>query len=165
MSFACINVTLQYLMKYNLAPVFTKPEFEHWFTPQPGIVDSYVVEVNLCTWIYRSTSANKTFHQSLIVWVPSLCHTCLFCLSAWCTYLLCYLISRISVQVICFAQNDGSVTDFVSFYTLPSTVMHHPVHKTLKAAYSFYNVSTRTPMHDLMQDALIAAKSVRQRVT
>ena len=79
--------------------------------------------------------------------------------------MLCYLISRISVQVICFAQNDGSVTDFVSFYTLPSTVMHHPVHKTLKAAYSFYNVSTLTPMHDLMQDALIAAKSVRQRVT
>ena len=67
--------------------------------------------------------------------------------------------------MICFAQNDGSVTDFVSFYTLPSTVMHHPVHKTLKAAYSFYNVSTLTPMHDLMQDALIAAKSVRQRVT
>ena len=44
-----INGSLQYLMKYNLAPVFTKPEFEHWFTPQPGIVDSYVVEVNLCT--------------------------------------------------------------------------------------------------------------------
>ena len=52
------------------------------------------------------------------------------------------------------------VTDMVSFYTLPSTVMHHPVHRTLKAAYSFYNVSMRTPWVELMQDALISAKNV-----
>jgi len=57
-------------------------------------------------------------------------------------------------------QVAGEITDFVSFYTLPSTVMHHPVHKTLKAAYAFYNVSTRTPWIELMQDALIAAKNV-----
>jgi glycylpeptide N-tetradecanoyltransferase len=57
-------------------------------------------------------------------------------------------------------QNNGVITDFVSFYTLPSTVMHHPVHKSLKAAYSFYNVSTVTPWVDLMQDALIIAKNV-----
>jgi hypothetical protein len=44
---------------------------------------------------------------------------------------------------------------------LPSTVMHHAVHKTLKAAYSFYNVSKHTPVVDLMQDALIVAKNVR----
>ncbi|XP_062900200.1 glycylpeptide N-tetradecanoyltransferase 2 isoform X2 [Mobula hypostoma] len=55
--------------------------------------------------------------------------------------------------------SDGILTDFVSFYTLPSTVMHHPVHKNLKAAYSFYNVHTETPLSDLMNDALIIAKS------
>ena len=49
----------------------------------------------------------------------------------------------------------------ISFYTLPSTVMHHPAHKQLKAAYSFYNVSEKTPLVDLMQDALILAKQVR----
>ena len=49
----------------------------------------------------------------------------------------------------------------ISFYTLPSTVMHHPTHKQLKAAYSFYNVSEKTPLVDLMQDALILAKQVR----
>ncbi len=48
----------------------------------------------------------------------------------------------------------------VSFYTLPSTVMHHPTHKFLKAAYSFYNVSTKTQLCDLMNDALILAKRV-----
>ena len=58
-------------------------------------------------------------------------------------------------------QTDGKLTDFVSFYTLPSTVMHHPVHKTLKAAYSFYNVSTRTNWTELMQDGLTVAKNVR----
>ncbi|KAH3715921.1 hypothetical protein DPMN_058637 [Dreissena polymorpha] len=62
--------------------------------------------------------------------------------------------------VIFQLQNNGVITDFVSFYSLPSTVMHHPVHKTLRAAYSFYNVSTVTPWVDLMQDALIMAKNV-----
>lgn len=55
-------------------------------------------------------------------------------------------------------ENDNVITDFVSYYTLPSTVMHHPVHKILKAAYSFYNVSTKTPWVDLMNDALVSAK-------
>uniref|UniRef100_A0A3Q2QJL8 Glycylpeptide N-tetradecanoyltransferase n=1 Tax=Fundulus heteroclitus TaxID=8078 RepID=A0A3Q2QJL8_FUNHE len=56
-------------------------------------------------------------------------------------------------------ENEGKVTDFLSFYTLPSTIMNHPVHRSLKAAYSFYNVHTTTPMLDLMSDALILAKS------
>ncbi|XP_015279230.1 PREDICTED: glycylpeptide N-tetradecanoyltransferase 2 [Gekko japonicus] len=55
-------------------------------------------------------------------------------------------------------SSNGGLTDFLSFYTLPSTVMHHPVHKSLKAAYSFYNVHTETPLLDLMNDALIIAK-------
>ncbi len=57
-------------------------------------------------------------------------------------------------------QKDGVVTDFVSFYTLPSTVMHHPTYKTLKAAYSFYNVAKSSSWVDLMTDALIVAKKV-----
>lgn len=88
-----------YLTRFDLVPLFTEEEFRHWFLPQPGIVDSFIVE------------------------------------------------------------NNGEVTDMVSFYTLPSTVMHHPVHRTLKAAYSFYNVSMRTPWVELMQDALISAKN------
>lgn len=88
-----------YLTRFDLVPLFTEEEFRHWFLPQPGIVDSFIVE------------------------------------------------------------NNGEVTDMVSFYTLPSTVMHHPVHHTLKAAYSFYNVSMLTPWVELMQDALISAKN------
>lgn len=50
------------------------------------------------------------------------------------------------------------ITDFCSFYTLPSTILGNQNHSTLKAAYSFYNVSTRTPLLQLMNDLLIVAK-------
>lgn len=56
-------------------------------------------------------------------------------------------------------NGDGKITDFISYYSLPSTVMNHPVHKTLKAAYSFYNVATETSWINLMTDALISAKN------
>jgi len=52
----------------------------------------------------------------------------------------------------------GGITDFMSFYCLPSTVMNHPTHKNIKAAYSFYNVATSTDWVDLMNDALVLAK-------
>lgn len=71
------------------------------------------------------------------------------------TYTQIFLSSILSRQ-----DEEGQVTDMISFYTLPSTVMHHPVHKQLKAAYSFYNVCQKTPLIDLMQDALILAKQV-----
>ena len=58
-------------------------------------------------------------------------------------------------------DNSMVITDMVSFYTLPSTVMSHPTHNKLKAAYSFYNVSTVTPWVDLIGDALVLAKKVR----
>ena len=57
-------------------------------------------------------------------------------------------------------ENGGVVTDFASFYHLPSTIMNHPQYKLLKAGYSFYNVATKTPLNDLMNDLLIAAKNV-----
>lgn len=94
-----VKLLNNYLQKFDLAPIFSEEDFKHWFVPQVGIIDGFVVE------------------------------------------------------------SGGTITDFVSYYTLPSTVVYHPVHKTLKAAYSFYNVSTKTPWTDLMLDALITAKN------
>lgn len=54
--------------------------------------------------------------------------------------------------------DSHEITDMVSFYTLPSTIIGNDTHSTLKAAYSFYNVSTTTPLLQLMNDALILAK-------
>ncbi|XP_039443720.1 glycylpeptide N-tetradecanoyltransferase [Culex pipiens pallens] len=92
----------QYLAGFNLTPSFDEDEFRHWFLPQDGIIDCFVVE----------------------------------------------------------DPATGAITDMVSYYTLPSTVMHHAVHKFVKAAYSFYNVSTKTPWLDLINDALIAARNL-----
>lgn len=63
----------------------------------------------------------------------------------------------ISAYVV--ADKSNKITDMVSFYTLPSTVMNHPNHNVIRAAYSFYNVATNTPWCALMNDALIAAKA------
>eukprot|EP01104_Vermistella_antarctica_P004165 TRINITY_DN14673_c0_g1_i1.p1 TRINITY_DN14673_c0_g1~~TRINITY_DN14673_c0_g1_i1.p1 ORF type:complete len:456 (+),score=142.19 TRINITY_DN14673_c0_g1_i1:24-1370(+) len=50
------------------------------------------------------------------------------------------------------------ITDLISFYCLPSTIIGNKEYKTLKAAYSFYNVAGATPNTQLMKDALILAK-------
>ena len=52
---------------------------------------------------------------------------------------------------------DGKLTDMLSFYTLPSTVIGNPTYKTLKAAFMYYTVAKETPLHQLMTDALILA--------
>lgn len=57
-------------------------------------------------------------------------------------------------------EDPGSreITDFCSFYTLPSTILGNQNYSVLKAAYSFYNVTTTTSLLQLMNDALIVAK-------
>ncbi|KAJ7567471.1 hypothetical protein O6H91_02G149400 [Diphasiastrum complanatum] len=57
-------------------------------------------------------------------------------------------------------ENPSSheITDFCSFYTLPSTVIGNEHYSVLKAAYSYYNVATSTPLLQLMNDTLIVAK-------
>ena len=46
----------------------------------------------------------------------------------------------------------------VSFYSLPSSILGHDKHRTLCAAYSYYYFRTKTPLVQLMNDALILAK-------
>lgn len=53
------------------------------------------------------------------------------------------------------------ITDFVSFYSLPSTIIGNKKYDELRAAYSFYNVATKTPLTQLMKDSLISAKNSR----
>lgn len=57
-------------------------------------------------------------------------------------------------------EEKGVVTDFGSFYHLPSTIIGHPQYNTLRAAYSFYNVVSKTPLTQFMNDLLISAKNV-----
>jgi len=50
------------------------------------------------------------------------------------------------------------ITDFISFYSLPSSVLKHETHKILNVAYSYYNVPNKYSMTELMRDALVLAK-------
>ena len=52
------------------------------------------------------------------------------------------------------------ITDFMSFYSLPSTVMTTDKHDTLFACYSFYNVvSNEKDWKPVMNDMLVAARN------
>ncbi len=50
------------------------------------------------------------------------------------------------------------ITDFVSFYTLPSSVLKHETVKEMKAAYLFYYAATKQPLEKLVRAALVLAK-------
>lgn len=55
--------------------------------------------------------------------------------------------------------DSKKITDFISFYTLPSSILRHDKHKLLKVAYSYYNVPGKHSLTDLMKDALVLAKN------
>lgn len=56
------------------------------------------------------------------------------------------------------ATAEGNVTDLLSFYTIPSTVIGNNKHKTLIAAYCYYNVATTVSYGQLLHNSLILAK-------
>ena len=62
-------------------------------------------------------------------------------------------------------NKEGRVTDFASFYGLPSSVLNHPEHNTLFAAYGYYNftedVSNTQRFSELIKDCLILAKKLK----
>jgi len=55
-------------------------------------------------------------------------------------------------------NSAGVITDVCSFYSLPSSILGNEKYNLLKAAYSYWNVATTVPLHELMHDALIFAK-------
>ncbi|KAI3365267.1 hypothetical protein L3Q82_010360 [Scortum barcoo] len=55
--------------------------------------------------------------------------------------------------------DDGAPTDVVSFYSVSSRVLNHPIHTDLRAARLLYIASTATDPVNLMEDTLVLAKS------
>lgn len=59
-------------------------------------------------------------------------------------------------------DESGYVTDFTSFYSLPSSILNHPEHSKLFAAYGFYsftkNVTDYARFSELIKNALSFAK-------
>ncbi|XP_051795838.1 glycylpeptide N-tetradecanoyltransferase 1-like isoform X2 [Acanthochromis polyacanthus] len=88
------------LCKFQLSPLLSLQEVEHWLLPRENVVDTYVVE-----------------------------------------------------------DDDGALTDVVSFYSVSSRALNHLVHSGLRAAHLLYVASAATEMTDLMEDALVLAKA------
>jgi glycylpeptide N-tetradecanoyltransferase len=55
-------------------------------------------------------------------------------------------------------DSTDNITEFCSFYCLPSQVLNNSTHSVLRAAYSFYNVATKNDWSNLMNDVLIMAQ-------
>lgn len=71
-----------------------------------------------------------------------------------------FLLPRQGVVDSYVIENPESkkITDFLSFYHLPSSILKHAEHKTLYVAYSYYNVANTISFEELMRTALIIAK-------
>ncbi|KAK1443986.1 glycylpeptide N-tetradecanoyltransferase [Babesia gibsoni] len=52
------------------------------------------------------------------------------------------------------SKEDGTITDFISFYCLESAIIHNPKLGNLRAAYAYYNIATTIPYKALMNKAL-----------
>jgi glycylpeptide N-tetradecanoyltransferase len=59
-------------------------------------------------------------------------------------------------------KGANTITDFCSFYHLPSSILNQD--DTLFAAYSYYNIATTMSLTDLMRDCLILAKHCKADV-
>lgn len=70
-----------------------------------------------------------------------------------------FFIPKDDVMYSYVIETDKKVTDFFSFYSLPSSILKHPVHKTLRAAYGYYMAATVNSVKDIMECACIIAKN------
>lgn len=112
----------------------------HLFVPQDGVVTTSVVEVraSLFAACWRLWVLEEDFCMSGDVYV--------LCL-AFCAWHARHSLLTLSLQRLGRVQTGGVVTDFCSFYHLPSTIIGHEKHNLLKAAYSYYNVSPKLLQH------------------
>lgn len=56
-------------------------------------------------------------------------------------------------------ESNGEITDFFSFYSLPSSILRHPIYNTLNVAYSYYYFNKKYTVTELTKEALILAKN------
>ncbi|XP_048035462.1 glycylpeptide N-tetradecanoyltransferase 1b [Megalobrama amblycephala] len=128
------NMTLQRALKLNRLPEMTKTAGLRPMTVQDVLVVQALLREHL-----------KAFHLSPVLTLEDVKHWLLPQDGVIDTYVVESMV--------------GTVTDMVSFYTLPSTALNHPVHKGLKAACGLYCISKATPLLQLMEDTLIICKA------
>jgi glycylpeptide N-tetradecanoyltransferase len=65
--------------------------------------------------------------------------------------------SKVVYSYVVENLETGDITDFISFYSLPSTILNHEKHKILWAAYSFFNIANSVTVKELIRNTLILA--------
>lgn len=66
----------------------------------------------------------------------------------------------IDTYVLDDPDDPKKISDMLSFYHLPSSVLKNKKHDRLNAAYSFYSVATKVELSSLVKDGLVMAKKV-----
>jgi glycylpeptide N-tetradecanoyltransferase len=71
-----------------------------------------------------------------------------------------YFMPRDNVIHSYVVEDSKTITDFFSFYSLPSSILKHETHKLLRVAYSYYNVSTTDRLKQGIEDMLVVARDL-----
>ncbi|KAG8344194.1 Myristoyl CoA protein N myristoyltransferase N terminal domain [Trypanosoma vivax] len=122
------NLLREKLLGIDVAPVFTDEEVAYYILPRENVITSYVVERGSEGDLFEETEAPKGKKD------------------------------KNKKAKNNSAKGEGKrITDFFSFYSLPSSVIGNSKHSTLKAAYIYYSVATSVPLTQLINDLLIVA--------
>nr|XP_019938578.1 PREDICTED: glycylpeptide N-tetradecanoyltransferase 1-like [Paralichthys olivaceus] len=129
-----LNMNLQRVLKFNRLPEVTKTK---------GLRPMTVKDVAGTHSLLRTNSSK--FQLSSILSLQEVEH---------------WLLPRENViDTYVVEADDGTLTDVVSFYSSSSRVLNHPVHTDLRAAHLLYVASSATDLTNLMEDAVVLAKS------
>lgn len=136
------------LATYDVGPVFTEEEVAHYLLPHDGVLISYVVEQGASggaaadgntSGKRRGDGKKQQQHDN----------------------------SQQNKDNTASTKKDnghdnsrknGCITDFFSFYLLPSTVIGNSKHSILNAVYVYYHVAQSVSLTQLMNDLLIVAQ-------
>lgn len=66
---------------------------------------------------------------------------------------------KVMYSYVVVDPDNNEITDFISFYSLPSTIIGDEKYKTLYAAFCYYIVPKKHAITELMKNALILAKN------
>ncbi|MEQ2256766.1 hypothetical protein ILYODFUR_027483, partial [Ilyodon furcidens] len=128
------NMNLQRALKFNRLPEVTKINGLRPMSKEDASGIQSLLEKNLCK-----------FHLSPLLSLQEVEH--------W------FLPKENVNDTYVVEADDGTLTDMVSFYTVSSRVLNHPVHTGLRAACLLCIVGNTTGVAELMQDTLVLAKS------
>ncbi|XP_045925290.1 glycylpeptide N-tetradecanoyltransferase 1-like isoform X1 [Micropterus dolomieu] len=127
-------MNLQRALKFNRLPEVTKTSGLRPMTKEDTVGIQSLLQANL-----------RRFHLSPILSLQDVEH---------------WLLPRENViDSYVVESDDGTLTGVVSFYSISSRVLNHPVHTGLRAAHLLYIASTATDPVNLMEDMLVLAKS------